>query len=1494
MPKLEDELRGRAQNLFSFLMELTQLRLRTIRSIDQYEDVLWLHEIPKESGCDCFIWRGDEPQKTSVELLRITKPKFQNPPLVPTILESWIDQLQINDSSIDSPQLHQQIIIKNTVKNINSTFESQTITLKLIDHPEIKSHWEQYLKNKWIPWAEKDRRHQKLQTVYSQLFSIYQKQQKLGEEFEVIVGIGLLTWKTPNGQEIKRHLITMRVNLNFNSERGIFTVESIPESSQFVLEMDMLEPEEQPPIMELRPIEQRLQELSGDVWDHIELNKILECWVNAVQSRGIYSDNLIPASAVHEIPKVTFAPAIILRKRSESSLRLFFQTIIKQIQNTDTLPQGIIQIISDLNKNGSEFENPEIKNYDRLDDKEIYFPLPVNDEQKSILFQLNKSHGTVVQGPPGTGKSHTIANLVCHLLAEGKKVLITSHTARALQVLVNKIPENVSGLCVLLLGNDRAAKDSLNDSVSKILHEYHRWTPKKNIEKINSLKSDLDILHCEEAKLLNQLTILREAETKSYQLQFGSYKGTLSQIAKQLNNESGNFNWFLTNQVIDQSPPLTNLELIHLLRIFRQINRLEKSDEIKLSTYLEKIGNLKLITPEEFNVSVRKEKEISERVNEFLQIKNHPWYLQLSKQSIEFLEEFSIDLKNFIKNLEKFNEVPYSWCSDAIKQVINGQDRLWNQLYDVTERHLKIISSKVNEISEWQVSGFGRRDPATVKRHAEDLLHHFSYGGKLGLGPFKARPVKDGYYLIKEIRVNGQLCDNPSSLSKLIDILDLNEHFNNLKNAWREYAKPPQGSFLIQRTFFEDLHNALQNILDFRHVYDSLTKKASTIKEFQQPEWHNLNQLYQLKLIIEAIILEMDFKDAQLVFQKMETQLHENLFEINELKSMAGKILDVIKRRDDIEYQASYKKVEDIRLKIKEKIGIIKYGLELYDRFHNACPQIAEQLQSSFDDTCWDERLTNFEAAWNWYRANQWLKDLIKPNEYERLNELLNQKRERIHELVAELAAALAWQNCISKMTDIERAHLEAWRQAIAKLGKGTGKYANKYRRDAQYNLERCRFVIPAWIMPIYRIVETVNPEKEIFDVAIIDEASQSGPEVLFLEYISKKILVVGDDKQISPDNVGITKESVGLLRKKWITTIPFAEFIGIDYSYFDYTSIRFGNVIRLREHFRCMSEIIQFSNNLCYSSDPLIPLRQYGSSRISPVVVTRYIDDGYQKGKSPRIINHPEAQAIVDQIKNCCDDPVYKNKTFGMISLLGHDQARYIERLLLERVGPEEMEKRQLICGDAYAFQGDERDVIFLSLVSAPTEGYIIGTLANERDERRFNVAASRAKDQIWLFHSATLNDLSPKCLRYHLLEYCLNPIVKPISISEERMKELIKIALNRNRNKPDPPFESWFEADVFFHIVKKGYHVITQYEIAGYRIDLLIVGIKSRLAVECDGDSWHGMDRYEEDMARQRMLERCGLTFWRIRGSDFYRDPEESLSSLWNILNEMQIHPG
>ena len=85
-------------------------------------------------------------------------------------------------------------------------------------------------------------------------------------------------------------------------------------------------------------------------------------------------------------------------------------------------------------------------------------------------------------------------------------------------------------------------------------------------------------------------------------------------------------------------------------------------------------------------------------------------------------------------------------------------------------------------------------------------------------------------------------------------------------------------------------------------------------------------------------------------------------------------------------------------------------------------------------------------------------------------------------------------------------------------------------------------------------------------------------------------------------------------------------------------------------------------------------------------------------------------------------------------------------------------MEKRNLVCGDPYAFQGDERDVIFLSMVSAPNAN--IGVLSTNSAKQRFNVATSRAKDQLWLFHSVKIEDLKPGCLRLKLIEFFNNPL--------------------------------------------------------------------------------------------------------------------------------------
>jgi very-short-patch-repair endonuclease len=309
------------------------------------------------------------------------------------------------------------------------------------------------------------------------------------------------------------------------------------------------------------------------------------------------------------------------------------------------------------------------------------------------------------------------------------------------------------------------------------------------------------------------------------------------------------------------------------------------------------------------------------------------------------------------------------------------------------------------------------------------------------------------------------------------------------------------------------------------------------------------------------------------------------------------------------------------------------------------------------------------------------------------------------------------------------------------------------------------------------------------------------------------------------------------------------------------------------------MPEIIQFSNDLCYASNgtPLDPLRAYPANRLKPLVL-RHVPDGYRTGSSQNALNEPEADAVLAQIIACIDDPRYVGRTMGVISLQGEAQARLIEHKLLERLEPEVIEERRLICGDAYAFQGDERHIIFLSMVAASNER--IGTLAGESARQRFNVVASRAQDQLWLFHSATLDVLSPTCMRSRLLSYMLNP---GRLATEER----------------DQRFESQFERQVFQLIANRGFRVRTQVCVGDptnhrYRIDLVVEGMQGRLAVECDGDQWHGPDRYEQNMARQRDLERSGWQFVRIRGSDFYREHVKAMEPLWAELDRLGIKPG
>lgn len=521
--------------------------------------------------------------------------------------------------------------------------------------------------------------------------------------------------------------------------------------------------------------------------------------------------------------------------------------------------------------------------------------------------------------------------------------------------------------------------------------------------------------------------------------------------------------------------------------------------------------------------------------------------------------------------------------------------------------------------------------------------------------------------------------------------------------------------------------------------------------------------------------------------------------------------------------------------------------------------------------------LDSFAKAWAWKRAAAWVKRFSAEHSANVADEIAQTER-RLQETTQTLVALKSWASCMEKLESnpAQQGALTAWQQMVKKIGKGTGKYAETYRRDARKYMQQCRNAIPAWIMPLYRVAEQVEAEPEIFDVVIVDESSQTGPEGLILQYLAKQCVIVGDDKQISPEGGFIEASQVRALMEQHLDGIPFSETLDPATSLFDQAAVRYGNRITLREHFRCMPEIIRFSNELCYTDTPLIPLRQYSPSRLPPIQV-RFVNDGYREGKSQDAINRPEAAAVAKTVIDCLDDPRYKGKSFGVICLQGHAQAQLIENMILEGIGPEPFkdEKTRLLCGDPYSFQGDERDIVFLSMVASVEGEGRSAPLTRETFKQRFNVATSRPRDQVWVFHSIRESDLHPECMRRRLLHFYYNPDARTLTPDGH----------GRNISK--------FQSDVGEALRRAGFRLISEYEVAGRFIDWVVEDRERRLAIECDGDTWHGPDRYEADMARQRMLERCGWLFIRIRGSVFYANQSKAIEELVRAIRSHGLEP-
>lgn len=1464
------DLKNKGVRLFQFLKELSKLKIKTIFHLEKYEDVIWLNEIPMERGFYCIAKEASTVE--SEVWVEAKKVKRAKPPALPPELSPWIEESKIKKSTI-TPTLDNQRV--EVVMKINDDGEEVTDSIihELKDYPEIVSRWDRYLKEKWEPWSKKDKVDLEHEALYKRLYSLYKNQLQLSETYEVLMGFGLLRWNREK-KPIKRHVVTTKINISLDANTGKISVGPPPETgTELKLEQDMIPPEKFLPADKSLLVENNLESIGEELWDGVKLKDAIKQWGNQFSSDCIVSDGLEFKNDSQSDVYLDFCPAIILRKKSDMSFVKMFQDIENQIENSETLNENVETLVH------IRSEADDSYNFDgagkEIDFKEVFFPLPSNDEQLKIIRKLERSNGVLVKGPPGTGKSHTIANLICHLLAKGDRVLVTSHTTRALKVLHEKIPKNMQPLCVSVLGEDLASFRALESSVQGILTKYQECDGSNyNFDKkIVDLENDLHLNREKIASLKKKLISIRESDTNEYK-DLENYQGKLGAISRKITLNAERYNW-LNDEILEKPQKIEQGLLESLINMISDIDHGEE----RLLDGID-FNNINLLEPsiiksllDGHNTTALNEDEENIYTSSKL----------LTKNQRGRVKEVLFSCIESISTVKKFR---YEWIENAKQDIFSERDRKWTELLSTTQKELEKIYVHERDVYDFEIAGIEGKSVKDLLLHGGRIKLLLEQGKKPGL--FSSSDIKEAAHIYKKVRVDGQPCRDIETLEKLINKLLIFQSLEKLKNYWQDLNCVPKGNVAIRIAEYRDFCEPLEKMLSLFEDIELLREEDFI---FREPKWDDLNEVTSHVKVLEFIEGQESEKTSQQKLDDFYSYI-SNLYSKHSLDCLSN-MKESISSKDVETYLSAFNQLERYR-ELSEKIDEKD---RLINAIKNIAPLYGEMIKTRNFKEGWEARLLSFNEACEWKYAVCWLRSMDKARDFLTVSQALEMEIKREQTIIADLASEMSWKECFKELKESQRQHLIAWANAVKRIGKGSGKYANKHRKDAREHMKECRTAIPAWIMPIHRVVESIKIRPGMYDVIIVDEASQSGPEALFLQYIAKKIIVVGDDKQIAPESVGQDRGTVNALREKYISDLPLKNEIGPDSSFFDYTRIKFNAHIGLREHFRCMPEIIQFSNNLCYQNEPLIPLRQFGGDKITPVVEAVYVEAGYISGSSTKKINISEANKIVDRIESLTKDEKYSGKTIGVISLMGNAQARYIENLIMERLDEKTIEKREIICGDAYAFQGDERDLIFLSMVSSNigknNENLRIGVLSKTSDERRFNVAASRARDQLVLFHSVNLNDLSSSCLRHQLLNYCINPKLEQETIGDLNIDELRKTARSVDRSivKPEKPFDSWFEVDVFFKIHDRGFRVIPQYQVAGKSIDLVVEGMQGRIAVECDGDHWHGPDVYAADLERQRQLERCGFKFWRIRESTFYADQEESMESLWTLLNALKV---
>jgi very-short-patch-repair endonuclease len=1338
----------------------------------------------------------------------------------------------------------------------------------------------------WNAWAAGEKPRRKTIALYADFFALKHavESEETAKPVELVWGMGVTTWQlkwkgAPVDIEYPLLTQTMEVALDEKS----LALDIRPRATITRVELDAFVACSVTGAAEaeraMRQHIERNRERPITPFDAGSYTDVLKLVAGNLDSKGSYrevlaKDDPVPPAGEHIV--VTDAWVVLSRPRANNVLVDDLRRLQEKLAGGCDLPQGVTAIVSPPSDEPLEYEAVNFRGLSSRGDAsggqrpiELHFPLPYNEEQVTIVSRLERAPGVTVQGPPGTGKTHTIANIICHYLATGRRVLVTSKGEPALEVLQEKIPEEVRPLTVALLTSDREGIRQFQASIEAIQHQVSQLNPALVGQEIETLKQAIDRAHAELANIdrrIDEIAMAQLGEVEIDEVPMRAQK-----LAEMVVNGRERYGWFDDELSFANKPPLTEAEG----RDLREARRTLHSDlayvRARVPSAEDFPGAAAIAELHALMCRIR-EFEAQERDGELLPL------TAFSRDVLDLARALLGEVERAFALAEELDAVPGGWPMElrfkcrlpSFASERQALESLFADLQDLVTARAEFLRRPI-EMSEACLGS--PKAKQAISRGAES-------GKPFGLVSFAGGDTKE---LVGTVRVSGLAPSTQEDWALAQRYVTLHERVLSFSVRWNGFAEtlnlPRLEGGVANLRQIELTATAARKAHDLAMSFDARLP-AQARKVFAQPPVKEIvgdsRQLDGVRQQLVRHLSRAELSSAVTKFSALQEKLGgQSGLITDELRQFLAGVLGNKKFAPEqvaarfAELMAELRRVASLA----PLLSRVRYAAkQIADA---GAPRLAARLQSVPVEATGEDGVlpASWREAWTWARMRAHLDSI------EARAELVSMSRRRgdlecgLAKLYCDMVGKAAWLSAKRRSTPKVLQALAGYATAIRRIGMGTGPNAVRFRRDAREAMADAAGAVPCWIMSHFKVSESIPADIGAFDLVIVDEASQSDLWALPAIVRGAKILVVGDDKQVSPDPGFIDSQRIVELKNRFLADQPYGMEMTPEKSLYELAARVFAaEQVMLREHFRCVPPIIAYSNRNFYK-DAIAPLRiPKASERIDPPLVDVYVPDGVRTGRD---CNEGEAGAIAAEIKAILADERVADRTIGVISLLGMDQAKHIDSLVRRECDAAELLHRKFECGDARTFQGSERDIMFLSLV---VDRDNCKAVSGNMFEQRFNVAGSRARDRMYLVRSVEDADLSEKDLRRTLLTHFSKPMV---SSTEEA-----EVLINR--------CQSGFERDVFTELTRRGYRVMPQVRSGSYRIDMVVEGdADTRLAVECDGDEFHGPDRWAQDAMRQRVLERAGWTFWRCFASTWVLRKEEIVVELLDRLTSMGIGP-